>query len=231
MQPFEQPGEIVNRRFVPGAGRVKTYLGDLASTTLLGLGNRLDNADGNSLSHVTDGKAAERWIVSEGLNTHGLGRNHFHDSSVARLDEFGIVFDGLASSAIDLLKKLGEFASNVSGMAVKNRSITSANLTRMVEDNDLSVERVCTFWRVVLGVTSDVATTDFLDRDVLDVEANVVTWKAFDKLFVVHFNRLDFSGNICRSKRHNHTSLDDTSLNTADRNRANTGDFVHILKR
>jgi hypothetical protein len=210
---------------------IKTHLRNLASATLLGLGNRLDDTDSDSLSHVTDGETAERWIVREGLNAHGLGWNHLDNSSVTRLDELGSVFDGLASSAIDLLKKLREFASNVSGVAVKNRSITGANLTRVVEDNDLGVEGVCTFRWVVLGVTSNVTTADFLNGDVLDVEADVVTWKAFDELFMVHFNGLDFSGNISRSEGDDHTSLDDTSLNTTDRNRANARDLVDILKR
>jgi hypothetical protein len=211
--------------------RSKAYLGDLASTTLLGFGNRFDDTDSDGLSHITDGETAERWIVSEGLNAHGLGRNHLDDSSVTRLDEFGGVFDGLASSAIDLLEELGELASNVGGMAVKNRSIASADLTRVVENDDLGVEGVGTLWWVVLGVTGNVTTTDFLDGDVLDVEADVVAWKTFDKLFMVHLNRLNFSGDISRSKGDDHASLDDTCLNTTDRNRANTGDLVHILQR
>jgi hypothetical protein len=209
----------------------KSYLGDLASTALLSLGNRLDDTDSNGLSHVTDGETTKRWVVGEGLNTHGLGRNHLDDSSVTRLDEFGGVLDGLASSAIDLLQEFRELASNVGSVAVKNWSITSADLTRVVKNDDLSSEGVGTLWWVVLGVTSNVATADFLDRDVLDVEANIVTRKAFDELFVVHLNGLDFGSNVSGSEGDDHASLDDTSLNTTNGNRANAGDLVHILER
>ena len=62
----------------------------------------------------------------------------------------------------------------------------------MVEDNDLGVEAVATLGRVGLGVTSNVSTTDLLDGDVLDVEANIVTWKTLGELLVVHLNRLQF---------------------------------------
>jgi hypothetical protein len=37
---------------------------------------------------LPNGETSKRGIVSEGLNAHGLGRNHLHDSGVAGLDEF-----------------------------------------------------------------------------------------------------------------------------------------------
>ena len=116
------------------------------------------------------------------------------------------------------------------GVAVEDWGVTGTNLARVVEDDDLGVEGVGTLGRVVLGVTSDVTTTDFLDRHVLDVETDVVTWETLDELFVVHLDRLDFGGDVGRSKGHDHTSLDDTGLNTADGYRANTADLVHVLK-
>jgi hypothetical protein len=206
-------------------------LGDFASTALLSLGNRLDDTDSDGLSHVTDSEATKGWVVSESLNAHGLGRNHLDDSCVTGLDEFGGVFNGLASAAVDLLKQFSELASNVGGVAVKDRSIASADLTRVVENDDLSIEGVGTLWRVVLGVTGNVTTADFLHRDVLDVETNVVTWKTFDELFMMHLNRLDFSGDVSGGKSDDHASLDNTSLDTTNRDRANTGDLVHILER
>jgi hypothetical protein len=52
----------------------------------------------------------------------------------------------------------------------------------------LSVEGFAAFGGVVLGVAADVATTDFLDRDVLDVEPDIVSWETLDQCLVVHFN-------------------------------------------
>lgn len=115
-------------------------------------------------------------------------------------------------------------------MAVKNWSITSTDLTRVVKNNDLGVERVATLGGVVLGVTSDVSTADFLDGNVLDVEANVVTRVTLRELLVVHFDGLDFSGDVGRSESNDHTGLDDTGLNTTDWNCSDTGDLVHILE-
>ena len=71
----------------------------------------------------------------------------------------------------------------------------------MVEDDDLGVEGLGTLGRVVLGVTADVASADFLDGDVLDVETNVVTREAFGELLVVHLNRLDFGGDVGGERR------------------------------
>lgn len=47
---------------------------------------------------------------------------------------------------------------------------------------------------------------------------------------MVHFDGFDFSGDVGGSESHDHTGLDDTSLNTSDGNSANTRDFVNILE-
>jgi hypothetical protein len=59
---------------------------------------------------------------------------------------------------------------------------------------------------LVLGVTSNVTTTDFLDGDVLHVEANVVTGETLNKLLVVHLDGLNFSGDTSGGEGDDHTS-------------------------
>ena len=157
-------------------------------------------------TYVTDGETTERRILSEGLNAHGLGGNHLNNSGITRLDELGAVFNGLASSAIDLLEELGELASNVGSVAIQHWSVTSTDLARVVEDDDLGVEGIGTLRRVVLGVTSNITTTDFLDGNVLDVEADVVTGETLNELFMVHFDGLDFSGDTGGSEGDDHTA-------------------------
>lgn len=115
-------------------------------------------------------------------------------------------------------------------MAVKNRGVAVANLARVVDDNDLGVEGGAAHGGVVLGVTSDVTTADFLDRNVLHVEADVVTGETLRELLVVHLNGLDFSGDVGGSKGDDHAGLDDTSLNTTDGHRSDTTNLVDILE-
>ena len=131
----------------------------------------------------------------------------------------------------DLLKELRELAGNMGGMAIEDRSVAGADLTRVVENDDLSIERFGALGRIVLGVASDVTTTNLLHGDVLDVKANVVTRQTLRELFVVHFNGLDFGGDTSRGESDNHPGLDNTSLHTTDGNRANTANLVDILKR
>lgn len=147
--------------------------------------------------NLPNSETSKRWVVREGFHTHWLGGNHLDDSGISRLDELRIVLDGFTGTSVNLLKKLGELAGNVGGMAIKHRRISGTNLTRVVEDNDLSVEGVGAFGRVVLGVTRDITTTDLLYRDVLNVETNVVAWDTLDKLLVVHLHGLDFSCDTC----------------------------------
>ena len=60
----------------------------------------------------------------------------------------------------------------------------------------LSVKVLALFGRVVLGVRGNVATTDFLNGDVLDVETNVVTGKSLRKRLVVHLHGFDLFSEI-----------------------------------
>jgi hypothetical protein len=119
----------------------------------------------------------------------------------------------------------------VSGVTIQDWCISSADLTRVVKNNDLGIERVTTLGRIILGVTTDITTSDFLDRDVLDVESDIVTWKTLNESFVVHFDGLDFSGNVRGGKSNDHAGLDDTGFDTADGNCSNSTDFVHVLER
>jgi hypothetical protein len=201
------------------------------ATRLVGLVDGLDDADGNGLPHVTDSEAAERRVLVVGLNAHGLGRNKLGNARVARLDELGVRLKHLTVTTVDLLNKLRKLASNVRGVAVKHGCVTGTDLTGVVEDDDLGVEGSSFLGGVVLGVGSDVTTTNILDRDVLNVEADVITGRALLELLVVHLNGLDFSGDVRRSEGNDHAGLDDTSLDTTDGYRSDTTDLVHILER
>ena len=143
-------------------GRLLRRLRDLASR-LVGLLNGLDDTDGDRLPHVTDGETTKRGVLVVGLHAHGLAGNKLGNASITRLDELGARLDRLAGTTVDLLDELSELASNVGGVAVKNGGVAGADLTGVVEDDDLSVERRGLLGGVVLGVGSDVSTANILD--------------------------------------------------------------------
>jgi hypothetical protein len=132
-------------------------------------------------------------------------------------------------------------------MTIEDRGIAGANLTGMVENDDLGIEGRSLLGGVVLRVRSDVTATDIFDRhvpangceylcrlagseDSLHVETDVIARTTLNKLLVVHFDGLDFSSDIRGCECDNHSGLDDTSLNTTDRDSSDTTDFVDILK-
>jgi hypothetical protein len=203
-------------------------LGNLAS--LLGLLNTLDDTNSNRLSHIPNSESSKGRIVSESLNTHWLRWNHLDNSTVTRLDKFGSIFDLLASSSINLLEEFSEFTGDVGGVTIENGGVSSTNLTRVIQHDDLSVERFSSFGGIVLGISTNVPSSDFFDRDVLDVESDIVSRETFDKGFVVHFNRLDFSGDVGGSKSDDHAGFDDTSFDTTDRDSSDTADLVNVLE-
>lgn len=110
------------------------------SSRLVSLVDGLDDTNGNGLPHVTDGETTEWWVFVIGLDTHWLAWDKLGNAGITRLDELGILLEGLAGSAIDLLDELSELASNVGSVTIQNGCVTSANLTGVVEDDDLSGE-------------------------------------------------------------------------------------------
>ena len=88
----------------------------------------------------------------------------------------------------------------MSGVAIQHRRVAVTNLTRMVQDNDLSGEVLGADSGLVLGVGGDISTLDVLDGDVLDVEANIVSGDSLGQRLVVHLHGLDLGGQVHRGE-------------------------------
>ena len=71
-------------------------------------GGSFDHAHGHGLPHVTHSKPSKGRELGEGLDTHGLAGVQEDNSSIARLDELGIVFGRLSSTAVNLLLDLSK---------------------------------------------------------------------------------------------------------------------------
>ena len=97
---------------------------------------------------------------------HGLAWNKLDDAGITRFDKLGRGFNRFTRSTIDLLDEFSEFAGNVGSVAIKDGSITSTNLSGVVKDDNLGVERTSLLSGVVLRVGGNVSTTDILDGDV-----------------------------------------------------------------
>ena len=115
-------------------------------------------------------------------------------------------------------------------VAIQHWRVTVADLSRVVQDDDLSGEVGAARSWLVLGVGGDVATLDVLDGNVLDVEANVVSGGGLGQRLVVHLHGLDLSGQVDWSKGDDHAGLQDTSLDTTHGHCSNTADLVHVLE-
>jgi len=206
-------------------------LGGLGSGTrhILG-GHGLDDTDGDGLSHVTDSETSKRGEVGESLNAHGLRWDQLNDASITGLQELGVLFGCLTGTTINLLLDLVKLAGDVSGVAIQDWRVTVADLSRVVKHDDLGSEVGAAGSWLVLGVGGDVSTLDVLDRDVLDVESNVVSGGGLWERLVVHLHGLDLSGQLHWSEGDDHTGLDDTGLDTTDGHCSNTSDLVDILE-
>jgi len=209
-------------------GGLGSGLGDLAGALLLG--DTLDDTDSDGLTHVTDGEATEGLVVLEGLDAKGLSGFQADNGSITRLDKLGLLLDGLTRTTINLLFDTGELAGNVSSVAIQHGGVSRADLSRVVKHDDLGGEAFASGGGVVLGVTSNVTTTDVLDGDVLDVESDVVSGEGLLQLLVVHLDGLDLSGEHGGGKGDDHTGLQDTGLDTPHGHCANTSNLVDILE-
>merc|ERR1719442_182970 len=118
----------------------------------------------------------------------------------------------------------------MSGVAIQHWRVSVADLSRVVEDDDLGGEVRHAGGGLVLRVGGDVSTLDVLDRHVLDVESNVVSGKGLSERLVVHLHGLDLSGQLYGGEGHEHSRLEDSSLHSAHGHCANTSNFVNILE-
>jgi hypothetical protein len=204
-------------------------LGDFASTSLR-LVDSLDHTHSHGLPHVTNGESSKWRVVSEGLDTEGLSWDEFDDSGVSVLQSLRVVLNLLSGTTVDLLLELGKLAGNVSSVAIKHRAIASSNLSRMVHDDHLSGEGSGLLGRVALGVRANRSTSDVLDRNVLDVETNIVSRPGLREGLVVHLNGFHLSGDVLWGESDDHSWLDESSLHTADGHSSDTTDLVDVLE-
>jgi hypothetical protein len=205
------------------------FLASLLSRSSLA-DDTLDNTDSNSLTHVTNGETSKRRISGELLNAHGLLGNHGNHGGVSRLDELGVVFERLSSTSVDLGGDFLELAGNVSSVAIENWCISSSDLSRVVQNDNLGRERLSSSRGIVLGVSGNESTTDILDGNVLDVESDVVSRGGLGELLVMHFDGLDFRGDLGGSKSNGVSRAENSSFNTSDGNRPYSSDFVNVLE-
>jgi len=211
-----------------GTGLLRGF-GDLAGGGIL-LGDGFDDADGDRLPHVADGEATQRRVVGESFDGHGFGGAHLDDGGVSVLDGFGESFQFFARSTIASLEDLFEFARDMSGMAIHDGRIPILDRSRVVQNDDLGVEVLALFGRVVLRVGSDISSANFFDGDVLDVEADVVTWKSFRERLVVHLHGFDLGGDVSGGEGDDHAGFDDAGFHATNWHCSNASDLVDILE-
>jgi len=115
-------------------------------------------------------------------------------------------------------------------VAIQHWGISVLDFSGMVHDDDLGVEKFNLFGRIVRSIGSDVSSLDVLNRYVLDVESNIVSWDSFSQFFMMHFNTFTFSADHDGGESDVHSWLNDSSFNSSDGDSSDTSDLVHILK-
>lgn len=143
---------------------------------------------------------------------------------------FGFSFEFFTSSPVDLGVDGFELASNMCSVAIKHWTIPSLDLTRVVEDDDLSEELSGFSGRVIFLVSTDISSFDIFDGDVFNVESNIVSRDSFCELFMVHFHRLDLGFHVDWGEDNVHTGLENSGFHSSYWDCSNTTDLVNILE-
>jgi len=182
------------------------------------------------LLHISDGESSQGGIFGEDFTGHGLGGDEGNHGSILGLDELGFFFEDLTGTSVDLGMDFGELTGDVGSVTIEDGGITGLDLTGMVQDDDLGEEGGNFLGGIVLGITTNVTSSDILDGETLDVETNVVSWDGLLEGFVMHFNGLDVGGNTGGSEGNLHTGLEDTGFDSTDGDGTNTTYLVDVLK-
>merc|ERR550519_2288662 len=240
---FREPGLWCNvfklRNLIPMRGLpllsisflLESLLSSLGLLALEGLGGGgLDDAHSNGLPHVTDSKPSKGRELGERFDTHWLAGGEQDNGSISRLDELWVVLCRFTSTTVNLLLDLGKLASDMCSVAIQDWAVPIRDLSRVVQDNDLSSEVLHTRGWLVLRIRGNISSLNVLHRHVLDVEPYVVSGGSLGKGLMVHLNRLNLSGEHVGGEGDDHTGLDDTSLHTTHWHCSNTSNFVNILE-
>lgn len=115
-------------------------------------------------------------------------------------------------------------------VAIQYGGISRLNLSRVVQDDDLSGEIFSFSGGFVLGVRADISSLDVLNGNVLDVETNIVSGNSLFNGFVMHFDGFNLGGNVNGGESDGHFLLEDTGFNSSDGDSSNTSDLVDILE-
>jgi len=189
-----------------------------------------DDTDSNGSLHISDSESTKWWEVSERLNAHWFGWFDLDDGTVGSLDELGVLFKDFTVSSVDLLFDDIKLASDMSGMAIQNWSVTVSDLTRVTKDDDLSIEMFALTGSINFRIRSDVTSLELFDSKTFDIESDVVTWDSLWELGVMHLNRLDLSNLVGWGEVNGHSWFEDTGLDSADWDCSDTRDLVDILE-
>jgi len=114
-------------------------------------------------------------------------------------------------------------------MAIQDWAITVLDLSWVVKNNNLSNEEFNFSSWVILSIRADVSSSNIFNRDVFNIETNVITGDGLFQSFVMHFYGFNIGSNVNWCECNVHVWFKNTSFNSSDWNRSNTTNFVDIL--
>jgi len=117
----------------------------------------------------------------------------------------------------------------MSSVAIEDRGISISDLSRVIKDDDLGEEIFGFSGWVILFIRADISSLDILDGNVLNVKTDVISGNGFQHRFMVHFDGLDFSGDVGWGENNLHSRLQDTCFNSSDWDSTDTSNFVDVL--
>jgi len=126
------------------------------------LGDFLDDTDGNGLSHISDGKSSQRWVFGENFNNHWLGGDEFNHGSISRFNVLWFLFEFFTTSSVDLGQDFREFAGNVCSVAIEDWGVTSMDLSRVIQNDNLSNKEISFLRWVDFGVSANESSSKIL---------------------------------------------------------------------
>lgn len=178
----------------------------------------LYDAHSDSLTHVANSETSQRREFLESFDAHRFSRLQHHDRSVSAFDAFRILFGSLAGTTVAFLFNLGEFAGDMSSVAVEHRRVTVADLPGMIQDDYLSGEIGSSSRRLIFRITCHVATSQLFHGDVLYVKTDIVARQCLRQRLVMHLHRFHFGGQRCWSECYQHACESKTVDHHFERN-------------
>ena len=133
-------------------------------------------------------------------------------AAITLFHKLWLFFNNFISSSIIFCFNFSEFNRYIRSVAFHNWTISILDLSRMVQNDNLSLKACHFFCWIIISIRYYIPTLDLINFHILYMKSNKVSSLCFRYIFMVHFYRINFTLDCLWSNYNRHSWFQYTLL-------------------